>query len=315
MAVDKIPNRTIEERSLPESEHETLRGMAKAYVEQHTSFRKQLRDRLVNDEASQLHEKVRKTTVLLRKLGNLRHEHYAKLVDLDQTIGRKQKLDIAMLILAFSCVVTFALAYFGMMPITTQEVANYINLQAPILYVWGGIIAFLFLSNHFQTIRIMDLRDQASWRMDGVASEIELLNASLSVRFADIWVWADLLYLHSCTEGDNYHLVGFIDRQARRKRLRTPFDISYYGFYPENTFMSFNHKDPRTPELKLLIECKLFIGLMVKHHWEVYWAVHEDWDSKGLQTPESTICDYFAFQNNYEVPPHSEAGLPDNDVL
>ena len=50
MALDKIPKRTIEERSLPESEHESLRAMAKAYVDRHLSFRKQLRDRLVNDE-------------------------------------------------------------------------------------------------------------------------------------------------------------------------------------------------------------------------------------------------------------------------
>jgi len=79
--------------------------------------------------------------------------------------------------------------------------------------------------------------------------------------------------------------------------------------------MSFNRKDPRMPELNLLIECKLFIGLIVKHHWEVYWAVNEDWDSKGLQTPENTIQDYFAFQANYEAPPHAETSLLDNNVL
>ena len=300
MSLDKIPMRSREERSIPQSEHEPLETMAKAYVEQHLSFRKQLADKIGNDEARQLHEKVRKISVLLRKLGNLRHDHYDTLVDLDQTLSSKQKLDSAMLLAALALLVTFTVAYFRLIPITPEEISDFINLQRPLIYVYAGIVAYLFLRHHFHRVRVEDLRDHLVWRMDAAASEIELITSRLPVRYRTVWEWADLLYMHSCIEGEKRHAIGFIDHQARRKRLRSHFHISNYGFYPEPNFMTSRGLDPRTPpSLDLLIECKLFISLLMLG--EAYCDLCGEWQAKGLETPKDTIQDYSKFQRNYQA--------------
>ena len=300
MSLDKIPMRSREERSIPQSEHEPLETMAKAYVEQHLSFRKQLADKIGNDEARQLHEKVRKIIVLLRKLGNLRHDHYDTLVDLDQTRSRIQRLQMTALLVALAFTLTLTLGYFGIISITPTELKAFINLQASTtnVLVGGGVIYFGF--QHFHRVRVEDLRDHLVWRMDAAASEIELITSRLSLRYRTVWEWADLLYMHSCIEGEKRHAIGFIDRQARRKRLRSHFDIGYYGFYPEATFMASRGLDPRTPpSLDLLIECKLFISLLF--NGKAHYDLCNEWQEKGLETPEDTIQDYSKFQRNYQA--------------
>ena len=300
MSLDKIPMRSREERSIPQSEHEPLETMAKAYVEQHLSFRKQLADKIGNDEARQLHEKVRKIIVLLRKLGNLRHDHYDTLVDLDQTRSRIQRLQMTALLVALAFTLTLTLGYFGIISITPTELKAFITLQAPTINALVGAGVLYFGLHYFHRVRVEDLRDHLVWRMDAAASEIELITSRLPVRYITVSVWADLLYSNTFVADEKRFVIGFIDRQARRKRLRSHFDIGYYGFYPEATFMASRGLDPRTPpSLDLLIECKLFISLLF--NGKAHYDLCNEWQEKGLETPEDTIQDYSKFQRNYQA--------------
>ena len=241
MFQDKIPIRTSEERSIPQSEHESLRAMATVYVDQHASFSNQLINKIADSEAQHLFEKVRKTKVLLRKLGNLRHDHYDILVSLDQVQSQRERLNNFIWLAALTYCIIVAMSYFQFLPITTSDIDAIIYPQGSLLVpcILGGIVAFLFISYHFHRVRLEDLRDQLAWRVDDATSEVELINPRLPVTWElicslrDVWEYADLLYLQSSLGGGRPFVRGFIDTQARRTKLRSPFDVNYYGFYPE----------------------------------------------------------------------------------
>ncbi len=302
MFQDKIPIRTSEERSIPQSEHESLRAMATVYVDQHASFSNQLINKIADSEAQHLFEKVRKTKVLLRKLGNLRHDHYDVLVSLDQVQSQRERLNNFIWLAALTYCIIVAMSYFQFLPITTSDIDAIIYPQGSLLVpcVLGGIVAFRFISFHFHRVRLEDLRDQLAWRVDDATSEVELINPSLSARGNTVLNWADLFYIHSCLQGEKNHIIGFIDRQARRKNLRLDFSINYYGFYPELTIKSYDGRDPRMPEsIETLIEYKLFISMMKRFYSEVHWDLCEEWRLQRIDAPEDTIRDYYDFQRNY----------------
>ena len=302
MFQDKIPIRTSEERSIPQSEHESLRAMATVYVDQHASFSNQLINKIADSEAQHLFEKVRKTKVLLRKLGNLRHDHYDILVSLDQVQSQRERLNNFIWLAALTYCIIVAMSYFQFLPITTSDIDAIIYPQGSLLVpcVLGGIVAFRFISFHFHRVRLEDLRDQLAWRVDDATSEVELINPSLSARGNTVLNWADLFYIHSCLQGEKSHIIGFIDRQARRKNLRLDFSINYYGFYPELTIKSYDGRDPRMPEsIETLIEYKLFISMMKRFYSEVHWDLCEEWRLQRIDAPEDTIRDYYDFQRNY----------------
>ena len=302
MFQDKIPIRTSEERSIPQSEHESLRAMATVYVDQHASFSNQLINKIADSEAQHLFEKVRKTKVLLRKLGNLRHDHYDILVSLDQVQSQRERLNNFIWLAALTYCIIVAMSYFQFLPITTSDIDAIIYPQGSLLVpcVLGGIVAFRFISFHFHRVRLEDLRDQLAWRVDDATSEVELINPSLSARGNTVLEWADLFYIHSCLQGEKSHIIGFIDRRARRKKLRLDFSMNYYGFYPELTFISFDGRDPRMPEsIETLIEYKLFISMMKRFYSEVHWDLCEEWRLQRIDAPEDTIRDYYDFQRNY----------------
>ena len=312
MLRNKIPMRTSEERSIPQSEHESLRAMATEYVFQHESLVKQLANKIADSEAQHLFEEVRKTKVLLRKLGNLRHDHYDILVSLDEVRSKRERLNNFIQLTALTYCIIVAMSYFQFLPITTSDIDAIIYPQDTLLvpYILGGMVAFLSISYHFHRVRLEDLRDHLAWRVDDATSEVELINSRLPVnsgllfvRYRDNWEYADLLYLQSFLEGGRPFVRGFIDTQARRKRLRSHFDVNHYGFYPEATFMSGSRKDPRMPTLDRLIECKLFIGLMMKYHFEAYRDVCEEWEAKGLKTLTDCLQDYGEFQESYNAQP------------
>ena len=302
MFQDKIPIRTSEERSIPQSEHESLRAMATVYVDQHASFSNQLINKIADSEAQHLFEKVRKTKVLLRKLGNLRHDHYDILVSLDQVQSQRERLNNFIWLAALTYCIIVAMSYFQFLPITTSDIDAIIYPQGSLLVpcVLGGIVAFRFISFHFHRVRLEDLRDQLAWRVDDATSEVELINPSLSARGNTVLNWADLFYIHSCLQGEKSHIIGFIDRRARRKKLRLDFSMNYYGFYPELTIKSYDGRDPRMPEsIETLIEYKLFISMMKRFYSEVHWDLCEEWRLQRIDAPEDTIRDYYDFQRNY----------------
>ena len=312
MLRNKIPMRTSEERSIPQSEHETLKAMAAEYVFQHASLVKQLANKIADSEAQHLFEEVRKTKVLLRKLGNRRHDHYDTLVSLDQVQSQRERLNNFIWLAALTYCIIVAMSYFHFLPITTSDIDAIIYPQESLLVpcILGGIVAFRFISYHFHRVRLEDLRDQLAWRVDDATSEVELINSrlpvsqgTLFVRYRDIWEYADLLYLQSSLGGGRPFVRGFIDTQARRTNLRSPFDVNHYGFYPEATFMSGSRIDPRMPTLDRLIECKLFIGLMMKYHFEAYRDVCEEWEAKGLKPLTDYLQDYGEFQEWYNAQP------------
>lgn len=312
MLRNKIPMRTSEERSIPQSEHETLRAMAAEYVFHHESLVKQLANKIGDSEAQHLFEEVRKTEVLLRKLGNRRHDHYDTLVSLDQVQSSRKRLDNFILLAALSYLIILMMSYFQVIPITNAEIVAFINPQGTSLvpYILGGIVAFLSLYYRLHEVRLEDVRDQLAWRVDDAKSEVELINSRLPVnsgllfvRQRDNWEYADLLYLQSFLGGGRPFVRGFIDTQARRKRLRSHFDVNHYGFYPEATFMSGSRIDPRMPALDRLIECKLFIGLMMKYYFEAYRDVCEEWEAKGLKPLTDFLQDYGEFQEWYNAQP------------
>ena len=309
---NKIPMRSSEERSIPQSEHETLRAMAAEYVFHHESLVKQLANKIADSEAQHLFEEVRKTEVLLRKLGNLRHDHYDILVSLDEVRSKRERLDNFIMLAALTYCIIVAMSYFHFLPITTSDIDAIIYPQDTLLvpYILGGMVAFLFISYHFHRVRLEDLRDQLAWRVDDAKSEVELINSRLPVnsgllfvRQRDVWEFADLLYLQSYIGGGRRFVHGFIDTQARRKRLRSHFDVNHYGFYPEPTFTSVNGRDPRMPALDSLIECKLFIGLMMERHSEAYRDVCKEFEAKGLKPLTDFLQDYDEFQDWYKAQP------------
>jgi hypothetical protein len=301
---NKIPMRTSEERSIPQSEHETLRAMATVYVDQHASFCNQLANKIADSEAQHLFEKVRKTGVLLRKLGNLRHDQYKTLVSLDEVRSSWERLKTFIGLAALLYLIILMMSYFQVIPITNAEIVAFTNPQGTLLlpYILVGIVAFVLLYYHFHEVRLMHVRDQLAWRVDDATSEVELINPSLSARDNTVLQWADLFYIHSCLQGEKNHIIGFIDRQARRKNLRLDFSMDYYGFYPELTFKSCDGRDPRMPaSIKHLIEYKLFISMMKSFYSEVHWDLCEEWRIRGADAPEDTIRDYYAFQRNYNA--------------
>ena len=309
---NKIPMRTSEERSIPQSEHETLRAMAAEYVFHHESLVKQLANKIADSEAQHLFEVVRKTEVLLRKLGNRRHDHYDALVSLDQVQSSRERLNNLILLAALSYLIISMMSYFQVIPITNAEIVAFINPQGTSLvpYILGGVVAFLFLYYHLHEVRLEDVRDQLAWRVDDATSEVELINPRLPVnwgllfvRYREIWDYADLLYLQTYRGGGRPFVCGFIDTQARRTKLRSPFDVNHYGFYPEPTFMSGSGIDPRMPALDRLIECQLFIGLMMKCHFAAYRDVCEEWEAKGLKPLTDFFQDYGEFQDWYKAQP------------
>ena len=162
----------------------------------------------------------------------------------------------------------------------------------------------MFARNNFfnyydrHMLRLNDLNENLGWHIEAAASQLELVNPKFNftaVRDYNIFILADFLRIHEAFNFGKPFIIGFMDKTLRRKKMRGLTPLSAIGFSPEMA-----GGDPRMPlDLDVVIECKVFIGLLSLYYQPVLQEMLESYEN-GTYIPKS-IWDYYSYQYHYDA--------------